>query len=241
MMKAFSASFRTKTSALKIDEDVSFRKNDKDKLETIPSPRAASLPPLASGGASKVTTKTTTTTSTFTVKTSFTGVSLASKVGQYTLFHALHNILYCDILSTHPSYTPYWHTLSTHTISTHSYDLFYVTSFTGVSLASKVVQNECTVAHYWLILSLHLCTHQNTSTSNSTTITTMITNTTINTSIYPYTATHPSAYLVPCMHHLPHPSEHLCQQLYQYRRSITHGILCVRPHSPHPRCRHRHR
>ena len=80
-MKAFSSSFRTKTSALKIDEEKSYRKaqSPEPKLETIPSPRSQSLPPVG-GGAAKVTTKSTTTTSTFTVKTSFAGVSLGSKV-----------------------------------------------------------------------------------------------------------------------------------------------------------------
>ena len=95
-MKAFSSSFRTKTSALKIDEEKSYRKaqSPEPKLETIPSPRAQSLP--VGGGAAKVTTKSTTTTSTFTVKTSFAGVSLGSKVCNNT--HCQHTIVNTPLL-----------------------------------------------------------------------------------------------------------------------------------------------
>ena len=102
MMKAFSASFRTKTSALKIDEEKSYRKAPEPKVGTIPSPRSQSLPPVG-GGAAKVTTKTTTTTSTFTVKTSFAGVNLGSKVSEIT---KVSERLVYPYIHSHPPFVP---------------------------------------------------------------------------------------------------------------------------------------
>ena len=168
MMKAFSSSFRTKTSALKIDEEKSYRKaqSPEPKLETIPSPRAQSLP--VGGGAAKVTTKSTTTTSTFTVKTSFAGVSLGSKLCKNTHRPSLHPVKTPNehILSTltcqhTPSLLSSWsltHVIIPYLTSVCIIDIFTMFMSPSISILLVVMISFLTQCVYYSLYVLSLST-----------------------------------------------------------------------------------